>query len=591
MTSFGFQPIIEQNKKCTKPCSLLILLLFGVLQLRAQITQINPLDTSIINESHSSPFGFVLLQSNWPSEITERMLIPVNDVGEWQILDKDLQIYQWKFPLKIKTEVDSLLNSSLFLSPNWKIQRGGGKVKRRIKQPNDPDYLLQQHLPLIQMPNAWEVGTNSVTEEGDTAVIAIIDDGVDTSHLDMINNLWHNPKEIPWNGIDEDSNGYVDDVYGWNGGDRNPIVFNRESVTYGHGTMVASVMAAQGNNNRGVSGLFWNTKLLITLCYPSDFTPADIGVVNSMIYIYRQKKLYLETRGKSGANIVAVNMSIGVDQGTVMEFPIWCSMYDSFSSVGIMCAASTTNANFDVGVRGDIPSLCPSNSLIVVSSTDINKQHVGCGYSREFVDLAAMGESVYMARPNKGSIYPYQYESGTSFCSPQVTATMAWLYSRSCRLYHELMVTKPDSGIQLMRSWLLQGVEKNSDLEKYTASGGFLQVFNAWNLMNQWCNKNDTSYHFNLQVNRIIGFMPNPVMVKEVSTVRFSHDSKPVGWSLVDFMGREVIPRHVSGSYYHDNQITELKFLMPEFVSAGNYVWRLYFEDGSHLSHRIVVLH
>ncbi len=541
-------------------------------------------------DSTFNPFVYFLLQSGESHTATIVDLQKLGDWGQIKCLDTDLQLYQWKVPVKWLPHSDSILHLSPFNNGKWKIQKGSNVV-RRIKQPNDPDYSLQLHLPMIQMPQAWEIGTNSVTQRGDTAIIAIIDDGVDTGHVDLKNNLWHNPKEIPWNGIDEDGNGYVDDYYGWNGGDQNPIIFNSQSTLYGHGTMVASVMAAAGNNAKGLSGLFWNTKLMVTHCYPTDFTPADIGVVNAMVYIYKQKKLYVKSNGSKGANVVAVNMSVGVDQGTVQEFPIWCSMYDSFASVGIMCAASTTNANYDVGIKGDIPSLCPSNALLIASSTDVNKQHVGCGYSLEHVDIATLGEGMYMARPEKGSSYPYQYESGTSFCSPQITATLAWIYARSCNLYQQLMKENPDSAISLMRSWLLNGVEKNGDLEKYTVSGGFLQVYNSWNLMHQWCNRNDTSYHFTPESNKIVGLMPNPIISNEVVTVRFTSSSdNPIGWSLTDFMGRTILPLHFTGSYFHGNDIDELKFRMPSDVAAGNYIWNLHFNNNKTIPYRVVVL-
>ena len=429
------------------------------------------------------------------------------------VLDLDIGLLHFQCTNLDKWKV-FLHTIEILFNENWRLKvQYGADVSRRQRVPNDPEFNQQKYLQSIQMPDAWDYGVSSVTRAGDTAVIAIIDDGVDTGHIDLVSNLYRNYKEIPWNGIDEDSNGYVDDYWGWNGGDNSPLIFNRESTRYGHGTAVASAMMAKGDNNKGITGLLWDTKLMITHCYPTNGGAADVGVVNTMIYLFNQKKLYLNTGGRKGANIVAVNMSVGVDNAFPFEFPIWCSMYDSLVSVGIMCASSTTNLNIDVDdpSKGDIPSLCPSKGLIVVSSADENKNRASSGYGAVSVDLHATGQSMYLAKPTQTHSYPYAMESGTSFASPQVTATIAWLYSRSCHTYLNLWRNNPDSAVLLMRKWILSSTQQNATLTGKSTSGGYLQVLSAWEKMHQWCSANDNAYSTKTIQPKSLALYPNPI--------------------------------------------------------------------------------
>ena len=134
--------------------------------------------------------------------------------------------------------------------------------------PNDPDYSKQWYLDKLQMPVVWaqESGTKDV-------VIAVIDSGVNISHPDLHDNIWVNQKEILGDGIDNDMNGYIDDINGWdfidNNNDPAPKYPNpcsdsnnclREAVF--HGTVVAGVAAAIGNNGIGIAGMTWHAKIM-----------------------------------------------------------------------------------------------------------------------------------------------------------------------------------------------------------------------------------------------------------------------------------------------------------------------------------------
>ena len=440
-------------------------------------------------------------------------------------------------------------------------------IQRRSLKPNDPLLPQQRYLDVIQMPLAWEQGMAGVNRYGDTLVVAVVDDGMDTSHPDLRENIWVNRKEIPWNGKDDDNNGYTDDYWGWNGGDSTPVVFNSESIFYGHGTSVAGVLGARGNNGIGVSGVIWQVKMMPLLCYSTKGADGEVGVVLSMLYAYRQKKRWINSQGKEGANVVALNMSVGLDKAFANEAPIWCAMFDSLASVGIISAGATTNSNIDVEKEGDIPSLCLSDGLIVTSSTLLNKQFDQAGYGTTSVDIAAPGGDVYTAIPlqiNPAS--PYKGEQGTSFAAPMIAGTVAWLNSVVCKHYLDLMSVNSDSAIGLMRNWILTSVEPNKSLDTVCVTGGVLQCFNAWKKMDAWCMLHEPTYGAEDIVSAKPILFPNPSLDQSFE-LAFPM-SMPVTVSIYDASGRvvwtgvantnekiEMNRKLASGLYYVDAKV------------------------------------
>ncbi|MCL5736610.1 MAG: S8 family serine peptidase [Actinobacteria bacterium] len=146
-------------------------------------------------------------------------------------------------------------------------------IYRLCREPNDPDFADQYAHQLIQMQDAWEISTGS-----HDIIIAVLDTGVDVNHPDLKDNIWINKGEIPDNGKDDDGNGYIDDIHGWNfGDDDNKITpVAKLSLTANHGTMVAGVIAATGNNGRGVSGVNWHSSIMV-LRLSDDFTSKEVA--------------------------------------------------------------------------------------------------------------------------------------------------------------------------------------------------------------------------------------------------------------------------------------------------------------------------
>jgi len=149
-------------------------------------------------------------------------------------------------------KLKSLCNASTFIQKNHRLER-------RITG-NDPYYNLQNYAINLNVAKVWDKYTGGLTRGGNEIIVAIVDDGIDTLHEDLKENIFVNTNEIPWNGIDDDGNGYVDDQYGWNGADSNGKVNSSYGGT--HGTPIAGIIGAKGNNDTGITGLNWKIKML-----------------------------------------------------------------------------------------------------------------------------------------------------------------------------------------------------------------------------------------------------------------------------------------------------------------------------------------
>jgi subtilisin family serine protease len=165
--------------------------------------------------------------------------------------------------------------------------------------PNDPRINDQWGLQSISAYQAWQYGTGSKN-----VVVAVIDSGIDLTNQDLKNNLWVNPGEIEGDGIDNEGNGYIDDVNGWNFYSNNNDIQDR----YGHGTHVAGIIGAEGANGLGVAGINWNVSLM-ALKFMNDKGVGDTGgAIRAMDYISMMKNTY-------GVNVVVANASWGGGTG------------------------------------------------------------------------------------------------------------------------------------------------------------------------------------------------------------------------------------------------------------------------------------
>ena len=402
----------------------------------------------------------------------------------------------WEISPEIK-KTDNTVNIANNYWENLKEVRYTGPNRAVTKRvaPNDVFYGDQPYLGHIGLEYVWNYQKNGVNVNGDTLVVAYIDDGADTSHPDLIGNLYINRQEIPWNGIDDDGNGYIDDYQGWNSGENSPLVFSDVSVLDGHGTNVAGVLGAKGNNELGVSGVNWHIKVLPSNVYPDNLLNVESAVIRGMVYAFKQKQLYLNSGKAKGMNIVALNMSLGMDNAFPTDAEYWCTLFDSLGSVGIWSYNATTNRNIDVGINGDIPTLCASRYLVSVNAATLNDEHYSSGYSDSFIELAAPGVNVYTTMPvSFQAAKPYTTETGTSFASPMVAGISALIETLACPYYIALKDTQPEIAMELWRSWMRASVESSSSLKAKTAWGGRIDAEKLFEAVVQWCMENDTEY-------------------------------------------------------------------------------------------------
>lgn len=286
------------------------------------------------------------------------------------------------------------------------------------RTPNDPMYSQQWQWPKIKAPAAWDVQTGSAT-----VVVGIVDSGVDLTHEDLAARIWRNTDEIAGNGLDDDGNGFIDDVNGWdfsnNNNDPNP-----GSGVFGsaddHGTHVAGLVGAIGDNGVGVSGHAWNCQLMAVQVFNNGSSSMSIIIAG------------FEYARDNGSQII--NMSLGGGYTDLWTTPI----ADAHAKgISVVCAAG--NESFGDAFRyfftdnlstwlspvcNDGPNFM-DNNVIGVGATDSND--VAAFFtcldqsSRNFVDVMAPGVNIYSSlyyNPAMGFGSKYGQMSGTSMACP-----------------------------------------------------------------------------------------------------------------------------------------------------------------------------
>lgn len=390
------------------------------------------------------------------------------------------------FLLKSKTDIYDVktLLENLTNLPEVKVAGQNFQLQPREKIPNDPMFTNQWDMEIINAPAVWETTTGGVTALGDTIVVAMMESG-DWRHDDLQDNVWINWNEINNDGIDNDGNGFIDDFFGWNVVDSSDLIgFDSQ----GHGIRVGGIIGARGDNEIGIAGVNWNVKIM----WVQNNLQVD-KIIEGYEYVYQNRKLYNETNGARGAFVVSSNGSFGIDgdspdypDGLQLDdnplFPLWCEVHAMLGEVGVLNVASTNNKSLDIDQVGDMPSICPTENLIVVAESDKLDQ-LSSGYGKINVDLTAPGDG----SPSTGPDNTYATIGSTSGAAPHVAGGIALLYSLPCEKLALAAREDPQGTSLVMRDFILGGVDKKEDQTEKTTSEGRLDLEKSMELVNEFC--------------------------------------------------------------------------------------------------------
>ncbi|MBD2202297.1 S8 family serine peptidase [Calothrix sp. FACHB-1219] len=305
------------------------------------------------------------------------------------------------------------------------------------------------------------IGANQVfnyTQGSKDVIVAVVDSGVDYNHEDLASNIWKNTDEIDNNGIDDDGNGYIDDVYGWDfgDGDKDPIPDKpiNQSSQRGHGTHVAGIIGAVGNNSLGVVGVSPNVSIMVTKHFRNSDSKEFLWNVAYGIY-------YAIENGARIINLSFSSKSLNQDEKDVLQYA-----YER----GVLVIASAGNDGKDNDIEPVYPANFDLPNIITVAASDDKDQLAIFGkyasnYGKNSVDLAAPGQNIDSTLPNN----QYAAWDGTSMAAPQVAGAAALL-----------LAANPNLTFLELRYALLSTVDKQESLQDKVNSGGRLNVLAAY---------------------------------------------------------------------------------------------------------------
>ena len=343
------------------------------------------------------------------------------------------------------------------IAPGIRVVRGGRTAARRLRrlpgvrwvEPNrrfrtsgtvasgDPRRGRQWALASARVPGAW-----AFTIGGDVPV-AVLDSGIDASHPELRDNLWTNHAEVAGNGLDDDRNGYVDDVHGADvvNGDGDP------ADGLGHGTSVAGIIGARGDNGIGISGVAWRVRLMPVKVLADNGWGTTVSVIEGLRYSLA-----------GGARVI--NMSInGAQPSRALEEAI-----RDAEAQGALVVTSAGNDGLDRDQVASYPASIQSPAVLTVASTG---RAGGLAYASAFgrteVDVAAPGEDV-LTTDLDGR---YVSRSGTSYAAAYVSGAAALLAA-----------ARPNASGARLRRALVASARRGGRVDS-RISGGQLDVASA----------------------------------------------------------------------------------------------------------------
>lgn len=295
----------------------------------------------------------------------------------------------------------------------------------------------------ISATRAWDLATG-----GTQAVVAVIDTGIAYTHPDLAVNIWSNTAESA-NGLDDDGNGFIDDVRGWNfvADNNNPM------DDHSHGTHCAGTIGALGNNALGVAGVNWTCRIIPLKFLDASGNGVDSDAADALHYVAELRR--------RGVNIrLTSNSWGGGDYTTALRDAI-----AENASLGILFAAAAGNNGLDNDQYAFYPASYGESNMLVVAATDSNDSLAYfSNYGAASVDLAAPGVTILSTVLNN----TYGYKSGTSMATPHVAGVATLLFN-----------AWPSAPADAVRDALRRGVDPVPSLAGLTLTGGRLNALKS----------------------------------------------------------------------------------------------------------------
>lgn len=290
----------------------------------------------------------------------------------------------------------------------------------------------------IDAAEAWDIQT------GTDVVVAVIDTGLDYNHEDIVGNVWINPGEIANNGIDDDNNGFIDDVRGWDfvNNDNDPFDDND------HGTHVSGTIAAVGNNAIGVTGVNWSARIMPLKFLSATGSGSTADAISAIDYAVLMGARISNNSWGGGAFSQALFDSIAAAQ-----------------TAGHLFVAAAGNDGINTDATPSYPASYNLDNIISVAATDDNDALASfSNFGATTVDLGAAGVSILSTTPAN----TYSSFSGTSMASPHVAGAAALVLAED-----------PSLDVASLKSVLLDGVDAIAALAGISVTGGRLNVANS----------------------------------------------------------------------------------------------------------------
>lgn len=347
-----------------------------------------------------------------------------------------------------------------------RIKGAGGEIVCDKRNPSDLSQFTRTHVPNIgerfpndpafpvlwgmhdwgdfdiDAPEAWRTCNGEV---GAGVIVAVIDTGIDYNHEDLRGQMWVNPNEIPDNGIDDDGNGYIDDIHGADFANDDGDPWDDGM----HGTHCSGTIAGIGNNGIGVTGVAWRGVRLMALKFlSSDGSGRTSDAAKAIDYaIAEGARIASNSWGGGGSN------------------PILRMAIERAAAAGVLFVAAAGNSGTDNDVEPHFPSNYEVDNIISVASTTVegDLSSFSC-YGASTVDVAAPGSYIFSTVPNS----QYKTLSGTSMATPHVSglAALIWMY-------------RPKLSMQQVKEIIMDSVQLLPSLEGQVLSKGLINAHNA----------------------------------------------------------------------------------------------------------------